>query len=59
MPKWSRNGTWSLVWDIARPAMDDDENLGEQLVSDGIEEAAHDQMLEARKEELEAGRLNC
>jgi hypothetical protein len=35
------------------PRMEDDENLGEQLVSDGMEEAVHDQMLEARKEELE------
>lgn len=34
------------------PRMEDDENLGEQLVGDGIEEAAHDQMLEARKEDL-------
>lgn len=34
------------------PRVEDDENLGEQLVSDGIEEAAHDQMLEARKEDL-------
>ena len=33
--------------------MEEDENLGEQLVSDGIDEAVHDQMLEARKEELE------
>ena len=33
--------------------VEDDETLGEQLVGDGIEEAAHDQMLEARKEELE------
>ena len=32
---------------------EDDDNLGEKLVSDGIEEAAHDQMVEARKEELE------
>jgi hypothetical protein len=31
----------------------DDESVGEQLVSDGVEEANHDQMLEARKEELE------
>jgi hypothetical protein len=31
----------------------DDENLGEQLVSDGMDEAVHDQMVEARKEELE------
>lgn len=35
------------------PRGEDDETLGEQLVGDGIEEAAHDQMLEARKEELE------
>jgi hypothetical protein len=35
------------------PRIEDDENLGEQLVSDGIDEAVHDQMLEARKEELE------
>lgn len=34
------------------PRVEEDENLGEQLVADGIEEAAHDQMLEARKEEL-------
>jgi hypothetical protein len=32
---------------------DEDETVGEQLVSDGREEAAHDQMVEARKEELE------
>ena len=32
--------------------VEDEENLGEQLVSDGLEEAAHDQMVEARKEEL-------
>lgn len=34
------------------PRFEDDENVGEQLVSDGIEEAAHDQMLQARKDEL-------
>ena len=33
------------------PRVEDDDNLGEQLVTDGIEEAVHDQMLEARKEE--------
>ncbi len=33
-----------------------DENVGEELVSGGIEEAAHDQMVEARREELEAER---
>jgi hypothetical protein len=35
------------------PRIEDEENLGEKLVTDGIEEAAHDQMVEARKEELE------
>jgi hypothetical protein len=34
-----------------RAADVEDENLGEQLVSDGLEEATHDQMLEARIEE--------
>lgn len=32
---------------------DDDESVGEHLVTDGLEEAAHDQMLEARREERE------
>jgi hypothetical protein len=32
---------------------DGDETLGEQLVAGGVEEATHDQMLEARREELE------
>ena len=36
-----------------RPDADEEETLGEHLVSDGREEAAHDQMLEARREELE------
>jgi len=31
----------------------DDDSLGEQLVTDGVEEAVHDQMVEARKEELD------
>ena len=31
-------------------------NVGEELVSGGIEEAAHDQMVEARREELEQER---
>ena len=31
----------------------DEESVGEQLVTDGVEEANHDQMLEARREELE------
>jgi len=34
----------------------DDEALGEELVTDGIAEAAHDQMVEARREELEEER---
>jgi hypothetical protein len=36
-----------------RPGVEEEETLGEHLVTDGLEEAAHDQMLEARKEELE------
>ncbi len=36
-----------------RAGVDDDEMLGEQLVAGGVEEATHDQMLEARREELE------
>jgi hypothetical protein len=32
---------------------DDEESVGEQLVEEGIQEAEHDQMVEARKEELE------
>ncbi|HJX97543.1 MAG TPA: hypothetical protein VJ281_01585 [Chthoniobacterales bacterium] len=39
---------------VDRPGLEDDEeSVGEHLVSDGREEAAHDQMLEARREELE------
>ncbi len=37
-------------------SFDGDENVGEELVTDGIEEAAHDQMVEARREELEVER---
>jgi len=37
-----------------RAGFDDDESLGETLVSGGLEEAAHDQMLEARREERES-----
>ncbi len=36
-----------------RAGEDEDETVGEQLVSSGLEEATHDQMLEARKEYLE------
>lgn len=35
------------------PRIEDEENVGEHLVEDGLEEAAHDQMVEARREELE------
>jgi hypothetical protein len=38
---------------VAPPGAEEDETLGEQLVAGGNEEAAHDQMLEARKEELD------
>jgi len=37
-----------------RPGVDEEEEtVGEHLVAEGVEEATHDQMLEARKEELE------
>jgi hypothetical protein len=39
-----------------RSGFDEDKNVGEELVSGGIEEAAHDQMLEARREELDQER---
>jgi hypothetical protein len=39
---------------VPRPGIEEDEkSLGEYLVNDGREEAARDQMLEARREELE------
>src|SRR5438445_4444219 len=39
---------------VPRPGVEEDEEtVGEHLVSGGREEAAHDQMLEARREELE------
>ncbi len=39
---------------VPRPGIEEDEEtVGEHLVTDGREEAARDQMLEARKEELE------
>jgi hypothetical protein len=37
---------------VPRAGLDEEETLGEQLVIGGLEEAAHDQMLEARREEL-------
>jgi hypothetical protein len=36
-----------------RPGIDEEETVGEHCVIDGLEEAAHDQMLEARREELQ------
>jgi hypothetical protein len=36
-----------------RPGIGEEETVGEHLVIDGIEEATHDQMLEARREELQ------
>jgi hypothetical protein len=39
---------------VPRPGVDEEEEtVGEHLVTDGVEDAAHDQMLDARKEELE------
>ena len=39
---------------VSRPGVsDNEETVGEQLVTDGVEEAIHDQMLVARREELE------
>jgi hypothetical protein len=36
-----------------RPGVEEEETVGEHCVIDGLEEATHDQMLEARREELE------
>jgi len=36
-----------------RPGLEDDETLGAQLVTGGLEEATHDQMVEAAKEDQE------
>ena len=38
---------------IPRPGTEDDESVGQHLVIEGVDEATHDQMLEARREELE------
>jgi hypothetical protein len=38
---------------MPRPGTEEEETVGEHLVIDGLEEAAHDQMLEARREEIE------
>jgi hypothetical protein len=47
---------WNVVASSAghrAPRIEDDENVGEQLVEDGVQEAVHDQMVEAHKEALE------
>lgn len=38
---------------VPRPGTEEEQSLGENLVADGVEEAIHDQMVAARKEELE------
>jgi len=38
---------------MPRPGTEEEETVGEHLVIEGIEEATHDQMLEARREEIE------
>ena len=38
---------------MPRPGTEEEETVGEHCVIDGLEEAAHDQMLEARREEIE------
>ena len=47
---------WNVVASSAghrAPRPEDEESVGEQLVEEGVQEAEHDQMVEARKEELE------
>ena len=47
---------WNVVASSAghrAPRVEDEENVGEHLVEDGIQEAAHDQMVEAHKEALD------
>ena len=41
---------------MTKNGFEDEANVGEELVSGGLEEAAHDQMVEARREELEQER---
>ena len=38
---------------MPRPGTEEEETVGEHCVIDGLEEATHDQMLEARREELQ------
>jgi len=47
---------WSVIASskghrIPRPGTEEEESVGEHLVIEGVEEATHDQMLEARREE--------
>jgi hypothetical protein len=47
---------WNVVASSAghrAPGGEDEENVGEQLVTDGVQEAVHDQMVEARRKELQ------
>jgi len=47
---------WNVVASSAghrTPRVEDEENVGEHLVEDGVQEAVHDQMVEARREELQ------
>src|SRR4029450_11555833 len=49
---------WSVIASsrghrIPRPGTEEEETVGEHLVIEGVEEATHDQMLEARREEIE------
>jgi len=49
---------WEMVAPSAghrapREGFEEEDNIGEQLVAGGLEEAAHDQMVEARREELD------
>jgi len=37
---------------VKRPGLDDDQMLGAHLVEGGVEEATHDSMVQARKDEL-------
>lgn len=43
---------------VPNNGFEEEGNLGEELVSGGIEEAAHDQMVEARRDELEQERTD-
>lgn len=38
---------------VPREGLEEEESVGEELVEEGLEEATHDQMVEARREELE------